>query len=133
AVTSTSYVNYNNFALRCYNSVYARPTSYTVGASKCIIYDNELYFKYSIVIIYYMLYVFFFFFQAEDGIRDFHVTGVQTCALPIYSIEAQLGGLRGGRAKGMLDRAAVCFGASNFLVRSSLTAECGEACQFPSF
>src|SRR5207302_8133831 len=26
---------------------------------------------------------FFFFFLAEDGIRDFHVTGVQTCALPI--------------------------------------------------
>src|SRR5690606_41171843 len=25
----------------------------------------------------------FFFFQAEDGIRDFHVPGVQTCALPI--------------------------------------------------
>src|SRR5690606_39462135 len=25
----------------------------------------------------------FFFFQAEDGIRVFHVTGVQTCALPI--------------------------------------------------
>src|SRR5690606_40161936 len=25
----------------------------------------------------------FLFFQAEDGIRDFHVTGVQTCALPI--------------------------------------------------
>src|SRR6266511_2088259 len=28
-------------------------------------------------------YYIFFFFQAEDGIRDFHVTGVQTCALPI--------------------------------------------------
>src|SRR5690606_6447661 len=27
--------------------------------------------------------LFVFFFQAEDGIRDFHVTGVQTCALPI--------------------------------------------------
>src|SRR5690606_39992145 len=27
----------------------------------------------------------FFFFQAEDGIRAFHVTGVQTCALPIYT------------------------------------------------
>src|SRR5690606_39668031 len=27
------------------------------------------------------------FFQAEDGIRDFHVTGVQTCALPIYLLE----------------------------------------------
>src|SRR6266511_5982551 len=30
-----------------------------------------------------MVIVCFFFFQAEDGIRDFHVTGVQTCALPI--------------------------------------------------
>src|SRR5690606_39607258 len=28
---------------------------------------------------------FIFFFQAEDGIRDFHVTGVQTCALPIFT------------------------------------------------
>src|SRR3989454_10496933 len=27
---------------------------------------------------------FFFFFQAEDGIRDYKVTGVQTCALPIF-------------------------------------------------
>src|SRR5215213_6170897 len=27
---------------------------------------------------------FFFFFQAEDGIRDWSVTGVQTCALPIW-------------------------------------------------
>src|SRR6266700_1894439 len=34
---------------------------------------------------------FFFFFQAEDGIRDFHVTGVQTCALPICrDLRAQL-------------------------------------------
>src|SRR5436309_11608164 len=30
-----------------------------------------------------------FFFQAEDGIRDFHVTGVQTCALPIFNWQAQ--------------------------------------------
>src|SRR5690606_40588605 len=38
--------------------------------------------------------VFFFFFQAEDGIRDFHVTGVQTCALPISGRRASewLGG-----------------------------------------
>src|SRR5688572_32254284 len=28
---------------------------------------------------------FFFFFQAEDGIRDLTVTGVQTCALPIFA------------------------------------------------
>src|SRR5215211_8197796 len=36
------------------------------------------------------MYVFFsfFFFQAEDGIRDHCVTGVQTCALPIWSQHA---------------------------------------------
>src|SRR3989442_6241374 len=34
-----------------------------------------------------MLLVLFFFFQAEDGIRDADVTGVQTCALPIWQIE----------------------------------------------
>src|SRR2546430_3757928 len=35
----------------------------------------------------------FFFFQAEDGIRDLTVTGVQTCALPIYRAT------RGGRRR----------------------------------
>src|SRR5205807_6857202 len=42
---------------------------------------------------------FFFFFQAEDGIRDYKVTGVQTCALPIYLRILDLGpgaGERGG-------------------------------------
>src|SRR5256885_5003382 len=33
----------------------------------------------------------FFFFQAEDGIRDYKVTGVQTCALPIYRHERRIG------------------------------------------
>src|SRR5688572_31635422 len=32
------------------------------------------------------LYVGVFFFQAEDGIRDLTVTGVQTCALPIFAV-----------------------------------------------
>src|SRR5205823_11472476 len=35
---------------------------------------------------------FFFFFQAEDGIRDKLVTGVQTCALPIYCTVTGLSG-----------------------------------------
>src|SRR2546430_8876608 len=34
--------------------------------------------------------VFFFFFQAEDGIRDLTVTGVQTCALPILDAASTL-------------------------------------------
>src|SRR2546430_11905908 len=33
----------------------------------------------------YVFMCFFFFFQAEDGIRDLTVTGVQTCALPIWN------------------------------------------------
>src|SRR5687767_15292902 len=38
----------------------------------------------------YTLIFFFFFFQAEDGIRDKLVTGVQTCALPISQTEGKL-------------------------------------------
>src|SRR5476649_1323290 len=34
---------------------------------------------------------FFFFFQAEDGIRDHCVTGVQTCALPILNVRHRMG------------------------------------------
>src|SRR2546430_17425413 len=35
------------------------------------------------MVVIYLFICFFFFFQAEDGIRDLTVTGVQTCALPI--------------------------------------------------
>src|SRR5437660_3655892 len=41
-----------------------------------------------------------FFFQAEDGIRDGHVTGVQTCALPIYIAVVEGFILRGDRVQG---------------------------------
>src|SRR5690349_24776660 len=34
--------------------------------------------------------IWFFFFQAEDGIRDLYVTGVQTCALPILLQSTEL-------------------------------------------
>src|SRR5437016_12175797 len=37
-----------------------------------------------------VFFFFFFFFQAEDGIRDWSVTGVQTCALPIFTVVAKL-------------------------------------------
>src|SRR2546430_7126542 len=52
--------------------------------------------------------LFFFFFQAEDGIRDLTVTGVQTCALPILSIASvTYGALLGGFFLGMLWRRAI--------------------------
>src|SRR5439155_18244990 len=46
----------------------------------CYIYDAHAVYE-----VYFVMKrsIFFFFFQAEDGIRDGHVTGVQTCALPI--------------------------------------------------
>src|SRR5690606_34387133 len=58
-----------------------------------------------------------FFFQAEDGIRDFHVTGVQTCALPISREDgagygpgrgAGLPGTPGAGAAGRRHRGRVC-------------------------
>src|SRR2546430_3875371 len=43
----------------------------------------------------------FFFFQAEDGIRDLTVTGVQTCALPIFAdVRTHMAV---GRSKGLLE------------------------------
>src|SRR5699024_11661237 len=42
-----------------------------------------------------VVFIFFFFFQAEDGIRDRNVTGVQTCALPICFKDEQWQGFTG--------------------------------------
>ena len=47
--------------------------------------------------------VFLFFFQAEDGIRDTSVTGVQTCALPICNRGSYNGNNNVGRANGNLN------------------------------
>src|SRR5690349_8855569 len=42
-----------------------------------------IYLLLCIILFVFVYFCFFFFFQAEDGIRDLYVTGVQTCALPI--------------------------------------------------
>src|SRR3712207_2716623 len=47
-----------------------------------------------------------FFFQAEDGIRDIGVTGVQTCALPIYRKVQERGLIRGRSISAILAAAA---------------------------
>src|SRR5690606_36903760 len=67
----------------------------------------------------------FFFFQAEDGIRDFHVTGVQTCALPI--LDEGLAAPRDERwIDGMQDLADILLGddpeASVNAVRDAIAA-----------
>src|SRR2546430_6758752 len=59
--------------------------------------------------------IFFFFFQAEDGIRDLTVTGVQTCALPILAEAVRIlsGDLQMQRsfANRAFQRARECFNA----------------------
>src|SRR5690606_39492074 len=76
------------------------------------------------------IWCFLFFFQAEDGIRDFHVTGVQTCALPIWlrrgvasAAVRHLGGGSGG-----LGRAG---GASQRLQRGERSGQAGAAPVLP--
>src|SRR2546430_16500412 len=59
-----------------------------------------------------------FFFQAEDGIRDLTVTGVQTCALPILAIA-----LSGGRV-GLVVAALIVFGVD------AIPTEGNEAMQY---
>src|SRR5260221_7802097 len=52
-----------------------------ISASACSVYSL---FR-GLFLFFILLFFFFFFFQAEDGIRDHCVTGVQTCALPIFN------------------------------------------------
>src|SRR5699024_12216271 len=52
----------------------------TVGCCHLLLLKCYLPFSFDIFI----LFLFYFFFQAEDGIRDRNVPGVQTCALPIF-------------------------------------------------
>src|SRR2546425_4286350 len=54
-----------------------------------------------------LLIFFFFFFQAEDGIRDKLVTGVQTCALPIYLDDVVILGARCAAGTGRRDHGPV--------------------------
>src|SRR5438105_9032945 len=71
--------------------------------------------------------LFLFFFQAEDGIRDPLVTGVQTCALPIYEADwagghppgGVFGGAQGGRG-----------GIANSSARRSEERRVGKECRY---
>src|SRR2546421_4140626 len=73
---------------------------------------------------------FFFFFQAEDGIRDLIVTGVQTCALPIYSLAAVDAGARlvQGTMNGFGER---CGNASLVSILPALQLKMGYDCVPP--
>src|SRR5262249_59057465 len=81
-----------------------------------------------------VLYICFFFFQAEDGIRDWSVTGVQTCALPISHktvIHMMLSPVQpvGALAQGLSSAgSATLGGTARFagLLRRTLRSSAGE-------
>src|SRR5205085_7299695 len=71
----------------------------------CIYSYIFLFFFFFFVFYFFLLFsffFFFFFFQAEDGIRDLTVTGVQTCALPIcHTLLPEVTDVRPLRQKGV--------------------------------
>src|SRR2546427_7706982 len=67
---------------------------------------------------------FFFFFQAEDGIRDLTVTGVQTCALPIWCLAQPGPGGRTGPGHG----GAAAAGGAGAAVRARAVSAVAGGC-----
>src|SRR5690625_5064714 len=65
----------------------------------------------------------YFFFQAEDGIRDGHVTGVQTCALPIYGTAIEANGIRLAHLERAGDVSGTFEGAAAAILRVSSETE----------
>src|SRR5690606_6837650 len=76
--------------------------------------------------------LYFFFFQAEDGIRDFHVTGVQTCALPI-SPSRLVPGVHQENGEARAQRQDVEEYVSVTLLPDPLVSPRGELAQHPHF
>src|SRR5438552_19210074 len=77
--------------------------------------------------------MFFFFFQAEDGIRDDLVTGVQTCALPIFTGRALRDEAREHQAEAAAgvssSRSARPVSAKNASARRSEERRVGKECR----
>src|SRR3712207_8093193 len=67
-----------------------------------------------------------FFFQAEDGIRDIGVTGVQTCALPIFRLRRSRLRVRSAPAREQRAEVVDGVGFAGVLVRS-IALHAGEA------
>src|SRR2546429_327697 len=68
--------------------------------------NGGAYFTGTVYAMYSLPYLLFFFFQAEDGIRDVAVTGVQTCALPILALLLTSIGLYGLESQRVAQRTA---------------------------
>src|SRR5207245_6653888 len=83
----------------------------------------RLFLLFIAVYILFYVFFFFFFFQAEDGIRDATVTGVQTCALPICSRAR-----RDCLARSARKSSRTCFGHRAASTRSGFASPFGSKC-----
>ena len=70
-----------------------------------------------------------FFFQAEDGIRDSPVTGVQTCALPIYPVLPKLNQLGLFDQDGSLQGSSLSTGEYPNIILRSEERRVGKECR----
>src|SRR5256885_9378511 len=78
------------------------------------------------------LVIMFFFFQAEDGIRDYKVTGVQTCALPIWLRFSAISAGNSDHSCGITaNNAAYCWGG-NFYGQLGNETTTGQAVANPT-
>src|SRR5438132_1969937 len=58
----------------------------SISSAFTLIFVHYAFFVFLFLFYFFFFFIFFFFFQAEDGIRDHCVTGVQTCDLPIFPL-----------------------------------------------
>src|SRR2546430_11271096 len=86
-------------------------------------YTNQA-LHFSISICTTMCFVFFFFFQAEDGIRDLTVTGVQTCALPILPARTCTANLLN---RPQFFQSCLLHSIHRLVIRSSLTSRSAKS------
>src|SRR5688572_32021873 len=83
------------------------------------------------VFIFFYIIFFFFFFQAEDGIRDLTVTGVQTCALPIWLrfVPIAIEGMPVDEWLARLPKGTVLTGATSYFAGRSEERRVGKECR----
>src|SRR5205085_5725617 len=78
-----------------------------VSGNLWVLFDVYILFCDVVLNFFFCTFVFvvvFFFFQAEDGIRDLTVTGVQTCALPISLLDCRIPGWTNLKSRSVMKR-----------------------------
>src|SRR5438093_3583660 len=91
----------------------------------CLAIARVFVFGFCILLVCFLL--FFFFFQAEDGIRDWSVTGVQTCALPISA--STISALRSITSRSALRTGTMVSGSNEALSARSEERRVGKECR----